>query len=114
MKRTIKLAALGVAICMISLVFVSCGNKKDGDTSGNAQNGVVSKDSSTKSEGGVVSEIISMGGDVVSKVESVVSDIMSGIVSDSTSDSSHASASSDVSEEPSAVSFVSEGEVSNL
>lgn len=111
MNRTFKLAALCVAICMISFLFVSCGGKKDGDTSGNAQNGVISNDESGKSQGGVVSEIISMGGEVVSKVEDVVSDIISDIMPGDSSDVSHASA---VSEDPSTVSFASEGEVGNL
>lgn len=111
MNRMFKLAALSVAICMISFLFVSCGGKKGGDTSGNAPNGVVSKAESEKSEGGVVSEIISMGGEVVSKVEDVVSDIVSDIMPDNSSSVSHTSAES---EEPSTVSFASEGEVGNL
>lgn len=119
MSRTVKLAALFVAICMISLLFVSCG-KDDGDTSGNAPNGVISK--GDKSEGGFVSEMISMGGEVVSKVEDAVSDVISAIMPDNSdgsdisnnSDSSVNSDSSENSEAPSTVSFASEGEVNNL
>ena len=125
MSRTVKFAALFVAICMISLLFVSCG-KDDGDTSGNAPNGVISK--GDKSEGGFVSEMISMGGEVVSKVEDAVSDVISAIMPDNSdgsdisnnsnnsnnSDSSVNSDSSENSEAPSTVSFASEGEVNNL
>ena len=119
MSRTVKFAALFVAICMISLLFVSCG-KDDGDTSGNAPNGVISK--GDKSEGGFVSEMISMGGEVVSKVEDAVSDVISEIMPDNSdgsdisnnSDSSVNSDSSEHSEAPSTVSFASEGEVNNL
>ncbi len=113
MTRTIKLAAFVVAICMISVLFVSCGNKGDGDTSGNAENGVVSKDHSSKSDGGAVSGIISMGGEVVSKVEDAISDIVSDIMPDS-SHASNVSDNSVTSEDPSTVSFASEGEISNL
>ena len=116
-NRNSKLAALIVAICMISLLFVSCGDD-DGNTSGNAQNGVISKDD--KSDGGVVSEIISMGGEVVSKVEDTVSGIISDVMPDSsahssgTSETSDSSDTSDSSEQPSDVSFASAGEVSAL
>ena len=108
MNRIFKTAILCVVLCMISLLFVSCGGKGDGDTSGNAQNGVISRDDGSK--GGAVSEMISMGGEVVSKVEDAVSDIMSDILPDN-SDNSEESSSS---ESPSDVSFVSEGEVSNV
>ena len=93
MKRIISLAALFVAICMISLLFVSC-DKGSGDTSGNAQSGVVSK--SDKSEGGLVSGLISAGGEVVSKVEDAVSDVISAIMPDN-SDGSDISNNSDSS-----------------
>ena len=109
-SRTIKIAALVVVICSISLLCVSCG-KGDGDTSGNAPSGIVSN--SDKSEGGTISEIISAGGEVVSRVEDAVSDIISGILPDS-SHSSDMSEASVGSEEPSTVSFASEGEISNL
>ncbi len=128
MNRTVKFAALFVAICLISLLFVSC-DKGSGDTSGNAQNGVISK--GDKSEGGLVSELISAGGDVVSKVEDVVSDIISDIMPDNSSHSSGSqnsensdnsensvsttnSDSAENSESPSTVSFASEGTVNNL
>ena len=110
-NRISKLAALIVAICMISLLFASCGDN-GGNTSGNASNGVISKDD--KSEGGAVSEIISMGGEVVSKVEDTVSGIISDILPDNSDHSSVTSDASDSSEHPSDVSFVSEGEVSAL
>jgi hypothetical protein len=116
-SRSSKLVALVVAICMISFLFVSCGDN-DGNTSGNAPNGVISKDD--KSEGGVISGIVSAGGEVVSKVEDAVSEIISDIMPDHSShksegsDGSDNSANSANSEEPSDVSFVSEGEVSKL
>lgn len=108
MKRIISLAALFVAICMISTFCVSCGKKNEGDTSGNAQNGVISKDNNDKSEGGFVSEVISKGEEVVSKAEDVISGVISDIMPDKSSDDS------EISESPSEVSFVSEGEVSSL
>lgn len=127
MNRTVKLVALGVAICMISFLFGSCGNKDDGNTSGNASNGVISRDPSSKSdksEGGFVSGVISKGEEVVSEAVSKVGDAVSGVISDIMSDDkseqSHASVVSDASdssansEDPSTVSFVSEGEVSNV
>ena len=112
MKRIISLATLFVAICMISTFCVSCGKKSDGDTSGNAQNGVISNDNTDKSEGGFVSEVISKGEEVVSKAEDVISGVISDIMPDDSSNDS--SDDSEISESPSDVSFVSEGEVSNL
>ncbi len=106
-NRTIKITAVFVVICMISLLFVSC-DKGDGDTSGNAQSGFISKDD--KSEGSVISGLISQGGEVVSKVE----DTISGIISDIMPDNSDKADSSEVSETPSTTSFVSEGEISNI
>ncbi|MBE6649326.1 MAG: hypothetical protein E7614_07410 [Ruminococcaceae bacterium] len=109
MNRFFKTAIFCVVICMISLLFVSCGDKGDGDTSGNAQNGVISRDDGSK--GGAVSEMISMGGEVVSKVEDAVSDIISDIMPDKSTEDSEESVSD---EDPSDVSFLSEGEVSNV
>jgi hypothetical protein len=53
-----------------------------------------------------------MGGEVVSKVEDAISDIISDIMPDSSHDSK-ASENPDSAEDPSTVSFVSEGEISN-
>ena len=105
MNRNIRISILAVVLCLVAVFCASCGSD-DGDTSGNAQNGVVSGDGS---KGGVVSEVISKGEEVVSRV---VDDI-SGVVSDAFDDNSNSSneISADYKEE---TSFVSEGEVSNI
>ncbi len=103
MNRIFKTLIFVISLCSVSLLFVSCGDGDDGDTSGNAQNGVITQEDS---DGGVVSQVISGGEDVVSRVEDDVSEFFSDIMPDS-------SFVSDESIDEN-VSFSSEGEVSEL
>jgi hypothetical protein len=121
MNRGFKITALLVVLCIVSLIFVACGKKSDGDTSGNASNGHVSRDGSG---GGVVSEAVSMGGEVVSKVGDAISEFVSDILPDKTSEdaSYNSSETPSVSETTSDIfnnsdeniSFVSAGEAKGL
>ena len=119
MNRGFKITALLVVLCIVSLIFVACGKKSDGDTAGNASNGHISHDGSG---GGVVSEAVSMGGEVVSKVGDAISEFVSDILPDKTSEeASHNSLEtpSEVTSDSSHnsdenISFVSAGEAKGL
>lgn len=119
MNRGFKITALLVVLCIVSLIFVACGKKSDGDTSGNAQNGNISRDGS---DGGAVSEALSIGGEVVSKVGDAISEVVSDILPDRTSEDASEFSSetaSDVTSDSSLssdenVSFVSSGEAKGL